>query len=212
MTIAEAMQNQNIKLYNKSSVTFGLVDDRSIPMFQPQRGWYNAATLTLTGVGLQSDFHFLRWILESRKYSKLLEGYIFATRVKMGSMKPLYQDKVTPIEERFYSGGSNSVRGWGRSRLGPISSANAPMGGNSMAEVSLEMRYPLYKMLSGVVFTDMGNVWSGYLTFPLSEWHHAAGAGLRFQTPIGPLRLDLAWPVGEGRNPMQVHVSIGQAF
>jgi len=212
MTLAEALKNQDIKLYNKSSVTFGWVNDRSYPLFQPQRGWYHAATLTLTGVGLQSDFHFLRWIFESRKYTKLMEGYVFAMRAKIGSMKPLYEDKVTPLEERFYSGGSNSVRGWGRSMLGPVSSVNKPLGGNSQAEASAELRYPLYKMLHGVVFYDIGNVWSDYLTFPWSELRHACGAGLRFQTPIGPIRLDLAWPLGQGKSPMQVHISIGQAF
>jgi outer membrane protein insertion porin family len=212
MTAEEALKNQDIKLYNKSSVTFGLVDDRSYPIFQPQRGWYNAASLTLTGVGLQSDFHYLRWIYESRKYTQLLSGYVFAARVKLGAMKPLYADKVTPLEERFYSGGSNSVRGWGRSLLGPISSAGRPMGGNSLAEASVEMRLPLYKLLHSVVFCDLGNVWSSYLNFPLSELHYAAGAGLRFQTPIGPIRLDVAWPLGEGGNPVQVHASIGQAF
>ena len=127
-------------------------------------------------------------------------------------MKPLYEDKVTPLEERFYSGGSNSVRGWGRSMLGPVSSVNKPLGGNSQAEASAELRYPLYKMLHGVVFYDIGNVWSDYLTFPWSELRHAGGAGLRFQTPIGPIRMDLAWPLGEGKRSMQVHVSIGQAF
>ncbi len=212
MTIAEALKNQDVKLYNKSSVTFGWVNDHSYPLFQPQRGWYHASTLTLTGVGLQSDFHFLRWIFESRKYTKLMEGYVFAVRAKIGSMKPLYEDKVTPLEERFYSGGSNSVRGWGRSMLGPVSSVNKPLGGNSQAEASAELRYPLYKMLHGVVFYDVGNVWSDYLTFPWSELRHAGGAGLRFQTPIGPIRLDLAWPLGEGNRSMQVHVSIGQAF
>jgi outer membrane protein insertion porin family len=212
MTIAEALKNQSIKLYKKSSVTISLVNDRSYPIFQPQRGWYNAATLTLTGVGLQSDFHFMRWIFESRKYTKLLEGYVLAARIKIGSMKPLYEDTVTPIEERFYSGGSNSVRGWGRSQLGPKSSADAPVGGNSLTEASVEMRYPLYKLLQGVVFYDIGNVWNSYLTFPLSELRYAAGAGLRFQTPIGPIRLDVAWPLGEGKRPLQLHISIGQAF
>jgi outer membrane protein insertion porin family len=211
-TLVEAMQTSDIKLYNKSSVTINWVNDHSYPIFQPQRGWYHAATLTLTGVGLQSDFHFLRWIFESRKYTKLLEGYILAARAKIGSMKPLYQDTVTPLEERFYSGGSNSIRGWGRSLLGPLSTASTPLGGNSLVETSVEMRYPIYKLLQGVVFYDMGNVWEEYLTFPLTELRCAGGGGLRFQTPIGPIRLDVAWPLGEGRQPVQVHISIGQAF
>ncbi len=211
-TLVEAMQTSDVKLYNKSSVTIGWVNDHSYPIFQPQRGWYHAATLTLTGVGLQSDFHFLRWILESRKYSKLLEGYILAARIKIGSMKPLYQDTVTPLEERFYSGGSNSIRGWGRSRLGPMSSAATPLGGNSLLETSVEMRYPIYKLLHGVIFYDMGNVWEQYLDFSLNGLRCSGGGGLRFQTPIGPIRLDVAWPIGEGRQPMQVHISIGQAF
>ena len=212
ITLEEALKNKNIKLYNKSSFTIGLVNDHSYPIFQPQRGWFNAFTTTFTGVGLNSDFHFLRWIFESRKYSKLMEGYVVATRIKIGSMKPLYQDPVTPLEERFYAGGSNSVRGWGRSRLGPLNAENAPIGGNSLLEASVEVRYPIYKLLSGVVFYDMGNVWKEYFTFPVQELRYASGGGLRFQTPIGPIRLDVAWPLGEGKRPLQLHISIGQAF
>jgi len=212
ITLEEALKNKNIKLYNKSSFTIGLVNDHSYPIFQPQRGWFNAFTTTFTGVGLNSDFHFLRWIFESRKYSKLMEGYVVAARIKIGSMKPLYQDPVTPLEERFYAGGSNSVRGWGRSRLGPLNAENVPIGGNSLLEASVEVRYPVYKLLSGVVFYDMGNVWKEYFTFPVQELRYASGGGLRFQTPIGPIRLDVAWPLGEGKRPLQLHISIGQAF
>jgi outer membrane protein insertion porin family len=76
----------------------------------------------------------------------------------------------------------------------------------------VELRYPIYKLFSGVIFYDMGNVWNEYLTFPFSELGYAAGGGLRFQTPIGPIRLDMAWPLGEGKRPLQLHISIGQAF
>ena len=127
-------------------------------------------------------------------------------------MKPIMGDDVTPIEERFFSGGSMSVRGWQRSQLGPKNAKNDPIGGNSLLECSAEMRYPIWKIFSGAAFLDFGNVWNKAFEHNLSELRYAPGLGLRIDTPIGPIRFDVARPIWDDEKQLQFHLSVGQAF
>lgn len=212
VTRDQALDSSNIALYQKSAVTLGLARDNSLPIFNPEKGLFTAATFTWTGIGFRSDFHYFKLLLETRHYQKLTHSLILASRIKFGSMQPLQQDRFTPIEDRFYAGGSMSVRGWPYAELGPKSSADAPLGGNSLLELGGELRYPITGPLSGVLFMDLGNIWSRVNGQRLDQLEAAAGAGLRFRTPIGPIRLDFGWPLASGHLPMQVHLSIGQAF
>ena len=95
---------------------------------------------------------------EARKYTTLYKQLVLATRLEGGFMKALRSAELTPIADRFYAGGSNSVRGWARFDLGPKSEDNLPLGGNSLLETSIELRYPIWNIISGVVFCDAGNV------------------------------------------------------
>ena len=120
-----------------------------------------------------------------------------------------------PSEFLFYSGGGGSVRGQPYQSLGAeICSATAcglDFGGLSYAGLSVEMRAPLRGSLGIASFADAGFVSAGL--FDQGEWHAGAGFGLRYATPVGPIRLDLAAPVGgnTGNGP-QIYIGIGQAF
>ena len=208
----EDTPNKIPKLYNKSSINLGVVRDSSYPTFAPNKGMFNAVSITLSGIGFNSEFHFIRTLLELRQYLKLAENWVLAYRFKLGEMKPLGQSKLIPIEERFYAGGSNSIRGWVRSQLGPKNELSQPIGGNSYFENSEELRFPIWKKISGVYFVDIGNVWQKSLDVDLSELHYATGFGLRFKTPIGPIRCDVAVPIFEGKQLPQFHISVGQSF
>ena len=116
------------------------------------------------------------------------------------------------MEERFYSGGSSSVRGWGRSLLGDLDENGDPIGGKSLMEFSLELRYPIYGYLSGVIFGDAGNIWDESVEYQIDELRYSAGVGLRLDTPIGPIRFDVARPVDDVDTDIQFHISVGQAF
>jgi len=212
ITREQALNNTTIKLYNKSSIAIGLAHDNSSPAFFPNKGMFNAITFTLSGIGFKSDFHFMRLLLEFRRYKQIVEGWIFAYRTKWGWMNPTSGDLFTPIEERFYAGGSSSVRGWERSQLGPKSDEGRPLGGNSYLEGSGELRFPIWRKLSGVTFIDFGNVWQRSSGYVFSELHYAGGLGLRFKTPIGPIRFDVAVPIFEDKKPVQFHISVGQSF
>lgn len=200
------------KYYTKSLFNWGILLDVSGPDFYPESGYLLSNIFTLSGYGFRSDYRFLRWLGEARLYNRLAGDLVLALRGKAGAIRPLEDDRYIPIEERFFSGGAYSVRGWSRSMLGPKNEEGKPVGGNSLLEGSIEFRHPLWHELSGVVFLDMGNVWSGTFEHNISNVHYAAGLGLRYATPIGPVRLDLATPVFEGRTSWHFFISIGHAF
>jgi outer membrane protein insertion porin family len=117
-----------------------------------------------------------------------------------------------PVEDRFYSGGSNSVRGWNRSELGPKRESSTPLGGKSIIEANLELRQHLFWRLSGVAFIDAGNVQRNSFEYKLNELAYAVGGGLRVETPIGPIRFDVGFPVWNEKRSPQFFISVGQAF
>jgi outer membrane protein insertion porin family len=86
------------------------------------------------------------------------------------------------------------------------------MGGNSLLEGSVELRYPIWKILSGVVFCDAGNVWEGTYDHNLRQLEYAGGGGLRVKTPLGPVRFDVAVPLTQSSKKLQYYLSIGEAF
>jgi len=206
------IEDDPLRIYRKSSITWGIVRDSSRPRFFPTIGSLLSSTVTFSGLGFGSDFQYLRVIGDARHYDQLRGDLVFAGRLRGGIIKDLSADNYIPIEERFYAGGSFSVRGWGRRQLGPRSEEGQPLGGNALLEGSGEFRFPLVGPLSGVAFLDFGNVWPDTWDHDFEDLRYSTGGGLRFATPVGPFRLDIATPIFEGKQPVQFFISLGQAF
>lgn len=205
-------EEELLRNYRKSSITWRIARDSSEPKYYPDRGSLLSNSITLSGLGFNSDFRFFKLVPEARAYKSLKKNYVVALRLKAGYLKSLKENDYIPIEERFYAGGSHSVRGWARSRLGPMSDENQPLGGKSLIDGSIELRTPLWKELTTVWFIDYGQVNLEELQYDLSDLHYAAGGGLRYSTPFGPIRLDIASPVGDESKKIQFFISLGQAF
>ncbi len=140
---------------------------------------------------------------------------ILATRFKAGSLYPQDAENI-PSSLRFFAGGGNSVRGYGYQELGPEDEFGDPIGGASFVEASVELRYKVTDDIAIVPFFDAGNVYStAYPTYPL-DLKFGAGLGLRYFTPVGPLRFDLAFPLSDDHSfefsKFQIYISIGQSF
>ena len=205
--IEEATDNT---LYNKSTLGLNLDIDTATPSQDPSAGWHTGAIVSYSGPG--SSYPLASVVFEARRYQGIARGLVLALKAKGGVIHTLQGNHVVPVEERFYAGGSRSVRGWKRSSLGPEDDDGNPAGGLSLLEGSAELRYPIWNKFSGVVFVDAGNVWTQARHYPLSELRYAGGVGLRYNSPVGPARIDVATPIDQPAHPVQVHISIGHAF
>lgn len=200
------------ELYNKSSIILGLRFDSSKPLFTPNRGMLSNLTFKISGIGLNSAYDYFKILWDWRRYQSVFSHNVIAFRIKIGGIIPYSGNNYIPSEDRFYAGGSSSARGWGLSLLGPLDAEGVPLGGNSLLEGSVEPRFPIYSSIGGVFFIDFGNVWSNNFTYKLDEIRYSLGVGLRYSTPIGPVRLDVAKPIFDKENRIQVHISVGNAF
>jgi outer membrane protein insertion porin family len=197
--------------YNKSGILLGTVFNNSSPQFTPEKGVNLALGFKLNGHLFGGSFNYTKFWGDFRTYHEI-GNMVLAFRAMAGGINSTDSSQFIPVEDRFYSGGSNSVRGWNRSELGPKRESGTPLGGKSIVESSVEIRYPLFWRLSGVTFLDAGNVWEQSYQYQLGKLAYAAGAGLRMETPIGPIRLDLGFPIWNEKKSPQLFISVGQAF
>lgn len=140
------------------------------------------------------------------------ENYVFAVRGRAGSIISGTIADV-PASRRLYSGGGGSVRGYADRSLGPLDNNNDPTGGLSVAEAGAELRARVWGDLGGVVFAEVGAV-GEEAYFDLSDPLYAAGVGVRYFSPVGPIRLDVGVPLNPrpSDDNFQIYLSIGQAF
>jgi translocation and assembly module TamA len=137
---------------------------------------------------------------------------VLAARLKLGSILNGAIGQI-PAPQRFYAGGGGSVRGFGYQEVGPRLADNTPEGGLALFEGSLELRHRLSEAWGVVAFIDAGTL--GTTQAPsFSNASMGAGVGVRYNLGFGPLRVDVATPVTgrHGEAPIQIYVSIGQAF
>ena len=198
--------------HNKSGVTLGYNLNTTNDIFSPEKGWKYEGTATYMGIGFNSQFHYYKIMTEIDYFHSLWKNVVFAGKIKTGIIEPTQGDSQSPIEDRFLMGGALSLRGWGRNQISPKNEAGSKLGGNSMMETSAEIRFPLYGIFSGTAFTDFGNSWLNSWEFKLNQLNYDAGLGLRVKTPVGPIRLDVASPLFEGKFRTQFFITIGHAF
>jgi outer membrane translocation and assembly module TamA len=204
------------------SVPLGLrrssVDDE----VDPHRGTRLDLTVVPSARALGSDLNSIETSLEGRAYVPI-DVTVLAIRLRVATLEPFGGDGRgdVPLFKRLYAGGSASVRGFEYHRLGPRDAEGDPLGGLSLAEGSLELRFPIWPAgggwwshLGGVVFADAGEVSRKPHDWRADDVFYAVGGGIRVATPIGPIRLD----VGHVLNPtdfesdVRVHFSVGHTF
>jgi outer membrane protein insertion porin family len=234
-----------------------LRDTRDDPV-NSTKGTYTTVDLGLASSAFASQADFGRVLAQNASYHKFFRGWVFARSIRIGTESPYGRLNFIPLPERYFVGGSNSHRGFSINQAGPRDpGSGAPLGGNAMIVSNLELRFPPAPLpwvgnnLSFVLFHDMGNVFDtathmwqnlarmnqrgqsscrmkGSMTCDFSYMSSALGMGVRYRTPIGPVRIDFSYnvnppwfpidtpPVGAATNERVRHFnfffSIGQTF
>lgn len=195
--------------------------DRRDNRFDPTRGFFLFSSADLAGGVLAGDKDFYRVQAGASAYLPHAERFVLETRMRAGLVNEYDDTAEVPIFERFFGGGANTVRGFDERQVGPVDPfSNDPIGGETILVGTVEEVFTLLQdergksILKTSVFFDVGNVWQKVGDFG-DSFEAGAGIGFRVNTPIGPLRLDLGFPVTqlreEDREP-QVHFNISRSF
>lgn len=200
----------NILFIQSAGVDWNTRDDD----LNPTRGVLLRGGIEHSNMAVLSDANFVKLLVEGRHYLLLGLQTILATRLRLGGIEPYGASTSVPSNVRFFAGGAGSVRGFANNRLGPLDVNGNPIGGNSLIEGSVELRFPITRDWGGAVFVDFGNVFAPALTYSLPDLRYTGGVGVRYFTPIGPLRLDVAFVLDSqaGDETAPLYFSIGQAF
>jgi outer membrane protein insertion porin family len=215
-TLALLSETQTGKLYRASMALLGLRRETMDNAIDPHHGGLLSLAQELAPDFLGSQIQFARTIAEARRYQSLGESdFILAGRLKFGIIQPIQSTGEIPIFRRFFAGGYNSVRGYRLDYLGPRNASGSPLGGNALLEGSMEARIPLYKEFRAVAFLDFGNVYLTARDIDVGQLKYSSGFGLRYQTFIGPIGVDLGFPlnpIDPSKDRYRFHFTIGQAF
>jgi outer membrane protein assembly factor BamA len=184
------------------SVTF--IQDRRDDPINSHTGMYNTVDVGMALKQLGSQTVFTRLLMRNSTYYRLSRDVVLARTLQFGWIERLAGSPEIPLAERFFAGGASSDRAFPDNQAGPRDlTTGFPLGGNALLMHSTELRFPLIgDNLGGVLFHDMGNVFSSvtainarFSQHGLQDFDymvHGIGFGIRYRTPIGPLRADFS--------------------
>ena len=220
-------KDQHVRL---STLSANLTRDTRDNPLDEHKGVLRSAELDMNAMKLGSSVNFAKFTGQAAFYKQGFHNIVFANSLRIGLAQP-YANSRVPLSEEFFTGGGNSLRGFPLNGAGPQRPVNVcpkgetkcksfisvPSGGNELLLINAEARIPLAikKGLSLVPFYDGGNVFPtvGFHDFT-SLYSNNVGLGIRYATPVGPVRIDLGRNLNpiQGINATQYFISIGQAF
>ena len=222
-----------------SSITPTFFWDTRDDIIDPHRGFFTSASVEYAFPTFSANAHFLKEYVQGAWYLPVTESTVFALSGRVGFIQNWGRtDKgevlPVPLSERFTAGGENTHRAFRLDRLGNLCTdpdepedckatlfqknpdANVlPLGGNALFLVNAEYRFPIFSSVGGAVFADIGNVFADS-DIRLDQLRYGAGVGIRYLSPVGPLRIDVAMPFRRyetyEKDAFQYFISLGYAF
>lgn len=225
IVIPVLLVSQFLQTVRLGMLSGSFVQDRRDNPANPRHGMYNTGDFELSGKFFGSDRSFARALLRNATYYSLGKNWVLARQTQFGVIVPfsppagIGAQESVPLPERFYAGGADSLRAFPFNEAGPRDTGaplipngptseptGFPLGGNALFLNNIEFRFPfLGENIQGVLFHDMGNVFSSLssISFRFHQNNvgdfnymvHDVGFGVRYKTPVGPLRVDLAYSI-----------------
>lgn len=205
---------QRTQRYTLFGIPAYLKLDTTDNLLSPTRGWRAQLSVTPAHIFSSPSLTYVTNLLSASTYWKVDDGRaILAGRVALGSLDgaPL---APLPADQRIYVGGGGTIRPYGYQMAGPLASNDDPIGGKSSLVMNFEARVKVTDTIGIVPFVDAGSYYETSLPQLSQRLLYGVGLGLRYYTPFGPLRLDLATPLYKrsADSWVQVYVSLGEAF
>ena len=211
LKVTEFALSQLLQPVRVGMPSLNLVQDRRDDPVEPHKGVYTTLDLGLASHAFGSQRNFTRFLARNASYYSLGRKLVLARSTEFGDIRPFnYQGSTLdaiPLPERFFGGGNTSHRGFPENEAGPRDIGTGfPLGGTAVLFNQTELRFPIIgENIGGALFHDFGNIFSDLksMSFRTSQRDvqdfdymvHAVGLGVRYRTPVGPLRLDLAYSV-----------------
>ena len=179
-----------------SSITLGMSYDNRDSVLLTRRGVHADLSAEFAGGPLLGQTNIYKFQASAQRYIPLPYDCILTLAGATGVANNFGDSQEVPLFDRFFIGGSRSVRGFGNRDIGPVDSNTEPLGGDTMAYDNIELTFPIIDRVRGAIFNDMGflDARAFHYTDAWHELNMAAGIGLRLNLPIGPLRLDYGIP------------------
>jgi outer membrane protein assembly factor BamA len=197
---------------DRGSITLSLLGDNRDSFINPTKGSFWSVSSEFAHTWLGSEVNFNKLYGQGFLYVSLAKNIIWASGLRLGVVPG--ENPLLIIEDRFKAGGPYTVRAFRLNSLGPKNERGEPLGGQALAVLNQELRFPLYKSFHGSVFYDAGNVFLLASKARLSDLRHCVGVGLRYLLPFGPIRFDFAYVLDPepGENRYRFILTLGHAF
>ena len=227
-----------------ASITPTFFWDTRDDIIDPHRGFFTSASIEYAFPLFSAKADFLKEYVQGAWYLPVTRSTVFALSGRIGLIQNFARNKdgtvlPVPLSERFTAGGENTHRAFPLDRLGNLCidpdeprdcertlfqaidpktgkrvGPVLPLGGNSLFLVNAEYRFPIFGAVGGAVFADVGNVFAETIRF--DQLRYGAGIGVRYLSPVGPLRIDVAMPFNRyetyEKDVFQYFISLGYAF
>ena len=214
--LTEVDNDDEVRRFNLFSIPLIAEFTNADNLLDPTSGVTLAARMEpFTDIG-QRETSFVLWNLSGRHYLPLTKNksIVLATRGRYSLLAGANRDSI-PEDMLLYAGGGGSIRGYAHQYAGELDEDDDPLGGVSAVDFSAELRFRINREYGVALFGDGGGAFSGRNPSDREDYFWGVGAGLRYFTPIGPIRADVAVPL-ERREDVdslfQIYISLGQAF
>ena len=205
-------------LQHTRSLTFSVNRNTTDKLIDPSRGTVQSGSVEYAGGPLGGDSQFVKYFLNAKAFYPVTASTVLSWNALWAHVVPTESGGEVPIFERFFLGGPYSIRGFRSRELSPRDpNTGEAIGGNKELIGNLEYLFPLVSEIAfkGVVFFDIGNAWEqGKWPWDGNQLRYASGAGVRWYSPMGPLRFEWAWNLkpGTGEAKRVMEFTIGTAF